>query len=217
MNKIVFAFFLLIQSNFIVNAEMIDTNAFGSLNIHNVYGNKYINDNEVYVYRIADINYNGEFQYTDEFKISNSLDNLSSSDWHSLALVLDNYIQVNHISYLDKCITNNEGFCDIDNLKVGLYLVASEDVIDGDYKYSSNPSLISIPNYDGGDNNYLYDINVYLKSEKKYIKKDENSNLGNNNVPQTLDRIYNYLLGFILSLIIVVVLFKIVKKLRKRL
>ena len=208
MRKIIrYIFVIILLFPVMVFGEEIDVNEKGSINIFYRYGDINISKSNIYLYKIANVNNRGEFTYTDEYELEDDLEVTTASEWNDKAINIDKYIIDNDINYLDSCVSDDNGECSFDNLEVGLYLIKTSEVIIGDYKYLSSPSLVSVPNYNEIDYVNMYDIDVVLKSEAEYIEKPKDDSENNDNtVPFTMDMIYNYLTVFGISLIAIVLI-----------
>ena len=189
-----------------VKAEEIDINRKGNIIINNIYGNKPITGSDIHIYKVANVNNEDKFTYLSDYTLEDSLEVTSSSDWNDLATKIKNNIDINKINYINECKTNDEGKCSLSNLSVGLYLVTASEVTIGDYQYMSNPTLIAIPNHNEMDNSLMYDLDVFLKVESKTTKIDniDNKETTINVVPKTMDKVYTYLIIFIVSVMMIV-------------
>ena len=217
-----YLFLLLLICPIYTYAEEIDINKVGKFNMKYFYGTKGI-DGEIKIYKVANINKDAKFTFTSEYSLEDSLEVDTASKWNELAQKISNYIKENNINESKKC-TTQEGTCQLSDLGVGLYLVTSSEVTEGNYTYSTSPSLISMPNYNELDKVYVYDQDIILKTEAKNIKNtsnEENNNSNNNNntknvVPKTIDNIYEYLIIFIVSIVVVVLIILYINKLKKK-
>lgn len=216
-----YLFLLLIVLPLNVKAEEIDISKIGSFKFNYFYKEKAL-DGEIKLYKIATIDTNGKYNYTSDYKLEDSLEIDSISQLNNLALKINNYIDDNNIKELDSCKPQN-GQCQISNLNTGLYLVTSSEVTDINYIYKVSPTLIAIPNYNELDKVYIYDEDIILKTEAKAINVDNNTNTASNNnsnsnskIPKTMDKVYNYLLIFIVSIAIMIVLVFYINNLRKK-
>ena len=237
--KILLLFFLLLVP-LGIKAEGIDISSTGSINITYKYGNNSITDADIYIYKVANVDANGKYTYLDNYNISEGFDNMTASKWNDLAISVSEYIKDNNINYDNTCKTDSNGVCKINNLGVGLYLIVAEEKEIDNYRYTTSPSFVAIPNYNDIDNSYIYDNDVALKTESKLINpesdvtnednkdnKDNKDNNGNNNnsnnsnknvsnVPMTIDNVYNYVVVFVISLFIIVFICIYIKKVRKK-
>lgn len=201
-----------------VKAEEIDINRKGNIIINNIYGNKPITGSDIHIYKVANVNNEDKFTYLSDYTLEDSLEVTSSSDWNDLATKIKNNIDINKINYINECKTNDEGKCSLSNLSVGLYLVTASEVTIGDYQYMSNPTLIAIPNHNEMDNSLMYDLDVFLKVESKTTKIDniDNKETTINVVPKTMDKVYTYLIIFIVSVMMIVMVSLYIKNLGKK-
>ena len=219
MKKILkYLFLLLLICPIYTYAEEIDMNKVGKFNMKYFYGTKGITG-EIKIYKVANINADAKYTFTSEYSLEDSLEVDTASKWNELAQKISNYIKENNINELKKC-TTQEGVCQLNDLGVGLYLVTSSEVTEGNYTYNTSPTLISMPNYNELDKVYVYDQDIILKTEAKNIKNT--SNEGNNNnktttvVPKTIDNVYEYLIIFIASIVVVILIVFYINKLKKK-
>ena len=211
-----YLFLLLLIYPISIYAEEININKLGSFKISYLYNDKTL-DGDINIYKIANINSNGDFTYLSDYTIEDSLDVDSTSKWNDLANKISKYIKDNNINNLDSCKTQN-GVCEFSNLSTGLYLIIPNEVRDSNYIYNSFPTLISLPNYNELDKVYIYDEDILLKTEAKAITIDtkEETNNTTNVVPKTLDMFYTYLIIFVISIVIIVFVVLYINHLRKK-
>lgn len=108
--------------------------------------------------KVADIE-DGEYHLTDIFKATNiDLNNIKTSN--ELELVAQKLTKIASPDH--ELVTDKDGYCNINDLDVGVYLFYPEDTS----KYDQiTPFIISIPTYSDSDKMMLYDINVIPKHE----------------------------------------------------
>lgn len=216
MKKFVYILLFFLFIPLYVKADTIDLNKQGSLNVVYKYSDVVLSNSKVYIYKIANYDSNLEFKYLDDFKLEDSLNNDSSSEWNELAIKIKKYISDNKINYLKTCTINDNGNCKIDNLDSGLYLVTADNYLDEEYEYSSSPSLIAVPNYNKIDDTYIYKIDMILKTDAKKVKVDTNINNDKKNndkiLPKTVDNIYLYVGMCVISLLIIVLVLVLSKR-----
>lgn len=121
-------------------------------------------DLPVRLYQIATVS--KDFQYTpcDAYSPYNlSLNGIESSDeWDAIRTTLEARIVSDEISADFNGNTDENGKITFDNLKPGLYLVASDTIIREDYTCVFKSSLISLPHIDS-QGNLLYEISASPK------------------------------------------------------
>lgn len=180
-------------------------------------------DTTVYLYRIANSNDQGVFTYIDSYQdFELDINSLKSTEWQNYANTLSNYIKTNNISYNEQILTGTNGSYEFKNLNQGLYLLLFDKVTKNNSTYTSVPTLISIPNVDDATKTYVYDITVNNKVEETVVEPttmppttEPTTKASIVEVPQTSDNIMVYIVIFIVSLIILLIigiyLFKIKK------
>lgn len=132
-----------------IESAGIDTSKKGSITIINwEYDGTNFN-----LYKIADLNDDMQFQYTDVYKdvakdIDISLENeteLTADKWMKDANKLLNVIETNNIKP-DDSYTTKQNTLTFNNLSFGLYLLKGDSVKIGNKTVTSQPCLISVPN-----------------------------------------------------------------------
>lgn len=122
------------------------------------------------LYKIADLNDDMQFAYTDTYKdvakdIDISLENeteLTADKWMQDANKLLEVIQKNDIQP-DYTTKTNNGSCIFSNLPIGLYLLKGDKVKIGNKTVTSQPCIISIPNRVVVTDPWKYDITTEVK------------------------------------------------------
>ena len=218
MKKVLIYIFLLLMINpAIITAAEVDIGKNSSISVYYKYDDKNISNSEIKLYKVATIDTSGKYTYLDNYSLEDSLDIDTASRWNDLASKVGNYIENNNIEYLKKCTTDNNGKCNFNDLETGLYLVTSSEVIEDNYIYKSAPTFVSIPTYNELDNNYIYDLDVMLKTEMKAINVDTATESKIENVvPKTVDNVFIYSLVFGISIVVIVSVVIYIKKLKKK-
>ena len=133
-----------------------------------------------------------------------------------LALRLSEQVEKNKIVSYDVKTTDENGRVAFENLPLGLYLIKVEEVTKGDYEYLSSPMLITLPNFDEVENDYITEIETVIKTEKRKTPKPPVEKPSSN--PYTYDVIMKYVIAFgvsaIVLLFLIYVLFRTKKKTR---
>lgn len=217
-NKIVLFLVLLLLSTNNVYAINVDTTKKGSLNIKATYSEKVLNNANIYLYHVADMNENAEFTYTKDFEGNKEIKDYKTSEWNELALSLDKHINEKNLKPIITQITDETGTTNIENLTSGLYLIKMDPITEENYQYQSSPSLISVPTYNEMTKEYIYDVQVMVKTESKFIgatDPEEKPNVPSTDknttkAPNTYDNIMKYIILFTLSIIgiIVIILYR---------
>lgn len=152
-----------------VYAISINTSKRGELTMIYKYSSKVISDANIKLYKVAKYSSTGTLSYETEFDLTDSLEFETASQLNDLATKVNTYINEHGIEPKKECTTNDEGECTISNVSVGMYLLVAETKTIGNYKYSSGPYLIGVPNYDYMNNVLIYDIDVFLKTEAECL------------------------------------------------
>ena len=202
-----------------VNAIDNKENITGSISGKYIYENRVFKDKDIYLYNIADLNEDYKFDYLEKYQEFNvDINSIPKDNWKDYLDKILEYITNNNIGYDYNIKTDESGIFSFKDLQPGLYVLMADEEKDSLYKYSTNISLISIPNLDVVTNEYLYDQTIEMKIEKEIIEKptEKTTNkkpTGNIDVPQTSDNILFYIIMFVVSLILLIsiIIFYILK------
>jgi len=228
-NKVVLFLLLLLLSINNVYAINVDTTKKGKLNIKATYSEKVLSNAKINLYHVADMNENAEFTYTKDFegnkeikeyKPKNLVGLVSTKrpyidgEWNELALSLDKHINEKKITPIITKTTDESGLTNIENLTSGLYLIKMDPITEENYQYQSSPSLISVPTYNEMTKEYIYDVQVMVKTESKFIGTTDNeekpsvpsTDKDTTKAPNTYDNIMKYIILFTLSIIGIIVI-----------
>ena len=206
MKKIIYLIFTIIISFTFVSVDAIDITKKGEITGEYTYGDVIISDTDVYLYKVGDLDTDGNLTYNNEFStFTDNIYGLNASEYKELVNKVNKHIKDNNINYMKKTTTDNHGLFKFDDLIVGLYLVRIDDkVISNKYTYTSSPLLITIPTYDEVRLEDNYNVLAVLKASES-IKEEE--------TPKTFDPIVNYLiLGGISRVIIIGIVVYMVKR-----
>lgn len=207
MKKLNYLLFTVLISFIFISVDAIDITKKGEITGEYTYGDKIISDATAYLYKVGDLDTDGNFTYGDEFNtFTDNINNLNASEYKALVDKVNKHITDNNINYIKTTNTDSHGLFKFDDLIVGVYLVKIDDkIIDEKYTYSSSPLLISVPTYDEVRLEENYNVLAVLKATES-IKEEE--------IPKTFDPIVNYIITGVISLIIVVgiVIYFVVKK-----
>lgn len=162
---------LLFSVNAFANSA-IDTDKNTSLNILFSYEGENIEGVKCDLYKVAEIDAYGNFVISDVFlKYGVSLEQETSEQWRALAETLSQYIQRDSIPCIDQKITDSSGKVSFKGLSVGLYLVYGHKYTEGDFSYTPEAILISLPNLDeNGD--WVYDVSIKCKGEGLILQEE---------------------------------------------
>ena len=195
-----------------VFADEVDMDKKGSIKIHYSYSDTTISGGMARLYKVAVSQQDGKFSYVDDYHLSDSLDVETASEWNDLAVKINDYITTNHVKELYSCEIKDNDDCLFQNLDVGLYLVTVASVVKGEYEYSSSPTLIALPTYNETNQNYMYDIDSFMKVKAKAIHVDNNTPL----VPKTIDEHDTYFITFVVSIVVILLVVLYIYILRKK-
>ena len=197
MKKIIYLIFTIIISFTFVSVDAIDITKKGEITGEYTYGDVIISDTDVYLYKVGDLDTDGNLTYNNEFStFTDNIYGLNASEYKELVSKVNKHIKDNNINYMKKTTTDNHGLFKFDDLIVGLYLVRIDDkVISNKYTYTSSPLLITIPTYDEVRLEDNYNVLAVLKASES-IKEEE--------TPKTFDPIVNYLILGGISLVIII-------------
>lgn len=197
MKKIIYLIFTVIISFTFISIDAIDITKKGEITGEYTYGDVIISDTDVYLYKVGDLDTDGNLTYNNEFNtFTDNIYGLNASEYKELVNKVNKHIKDNNINYMKKTTTDNHGLFKFDDLIVGLYLVKIDDkVISNKYTYTSNPLLITIPTYDEVRLEDNYNVLAVLKASES-IKEEE--------TPKTFDPIVNYLILGGMSLVIII-------------
>ncbi|MCI7083130.1 MAG: hypothetical protein MR938_00270 [Tenericutes bacterium] len=211
MKKFNYLLFTVLISFMFISVDAIDITKKGEITGEYTYGDKIISDATAYLYKVGDLDTDGNFTYRDEFNtFTDNINNLNASEYKALVDKVNKHITDNNIDYIKTTNTDSHGLFKFDDLVVGVYLVKIDDkIIDEKYTYSSSPLLISVPTYDEVRLEENYNVLAVLKATES-IKEEE--------IPKTFDSIVNYIIIGVVSFIIVVgiVIYFVVKKESKK-
>ncbi len=150
-------------------APKIDTNRGISISLKYEYNGTPISNVRFNVYKVADMQSNGSFVATQDFsRYSVSFDNLSSENLKSLSDTLSAYIMRDNITPISSSVTGDEGFAAFRFAKkqtAGLFLIIGEKKKVGNFVYTPETLLISLPTLSDDGKTYLYDVVAVPKSE----------------------------------------------------
>lgn len=213
-NKVVLFLLLLLLSINNVYAINVDTTKKGKLNIKATYSEKVLSNAKINLYHVADMNENAEFTYTKDFEGNKEIKEYKTSEWNELALSLDKHINEKKLTPIITKTTDESGLTNIENLTSGLYLIKMDPITEENYQYQSSPSLISVPTYNEMTKEYIYDVQVMVKTESKFIGTTDNeekpsvpsTDKDTTKAPNTYDNIMKYIILFTLSIIGIIVI-----------
>lgn len=211
MKKVVSSFFLFLSilsfGVLNVKADNIDSSRTSSLAVTYQYDTVMLSNVDVSLYYLASVDATGVFQFTDDYlDVAFDTTNISSSDLTLQAEIIENYISSHQLQATSFLKTNQNGVANFSNLVPGLYMVAVDSKIVGDYRYDASPTIVSIPILEDGT--YQYDVQMNIKTEREELEQEITppGGMDNNNemVPNTLDNIYLYIVLLVISIIVII-------------
>lgn len=155
----------------VMAAENVDTGKTVNLNIHFLNGTIPFENVEFRLYRVADMDANGVFTLTEEFRESGvKPDATDDAGLQEMAGILTDYIasgkngstDANGIEPDYKGVTDENGTVSLSGMPVGFYFVEGDKCEAGDDSVMPVPFLVSLPNKAGGSD-WLYDVEVTCK------------------------------------------------------
>lgn len=161
-------FFLLIAMILPVTAfarGSVDIDHPASLNVSCTHNGSPLSGVSFDLYKIADIDAYGRYTIADAFSgYSFSLDQETADGWRALAATIVQYAQRDNIPGLHQGTTDDLGNISFDDLSVGMYLVYGHRYTHGDFVYTPDPFLVSLPSLDKNDD-WFYDVEANCKGK----------------------------------------------------
>lgn len=147
-------------------AEKVDVNADVSLSIDFTAEGKSVSGAPFSIYKIAKLEEDGSLTTEKTFE-SYPID---LSDPEGLAVALKGFLLRDRISPLDSGKTDKNGSLTFPTersvkMKPGLYLVLGERFSDGEYNYTVEPFVVTLP-FEGSDKKLSYSVNAEPKFER---------------------------------------------------
>ena len=130
------------------------------------------------IYRAASVDETGELTACRDFS-SFDFDIRGKNDeaWRALAATLESYVQRRELSPADTGKTGKDGTLSFPTkgkkLSAGLYLVTGERHEQGGYFYDAEPFFVLLPIQDTQRNEWVYDVEASVKSDKTPVPKDD--------------------------------------------
>ena len=126
------------------------------------------------LYRVADVDAYGVFTLSGDFAdYPVDVNGLESAQWRALTETLAGYARRDALAPLDSGLTDRSGALTFptaasDTLRPGLYLVTGQSVSDGQFVYTPEPFLVSLPSPDQAADRWQYDVTA----EPKHTRSD---------------------------------------------
>lgn len=118
------------------------------------------------VYRIAEMDANGNFAAVAPFKeYTVNMNPTADSDWITLAGTLEGYVQRDKVIPTANGKTDPSGVMELTHLKQGLYLVIGHRHTQDGYIYETAPFVIHLPTRSEETGEWIYDTEVMPKHD----------------------------------------------------
>lgn len=126
------------------------------------------------LYRVADTSEFAEFTLSGDFKdYPVKLDGLDNAGWQAAANTLAGYAAADGLTPLDSGVTDRNGLLTFPTgegtLTPGLYLVVGWRHTAGNYVYTPEPFLISLPNRAADEDQWTYQVEVEPKFDRTQL------------------------------------------------
>lgn len=139
-------------------AASIDVDRTGSLSIRYAHDGAPVSGARFDLWRVADVDADGAFTLSGDFAgCPVQLTGLSGGSWRALAETLAAYAARGAFAPLLSGETDADGTLRFAPLRTGLYLVTGQPFSDGQYVYTAEPFLVSLPSPDGDGWRYALD------------------------------------------------------------
>lgn len=140
-----------------------------------VYGDLPVSNMEIHLYRISEMDINGELHVCSEYEsYAEDLDIRGRNDsaWQMMAEVM--YHDLLNTPHQPACVMNTDhsGIAVSDDLKQGLYLVTGKNTELNDSVYSLLPFFVMLPQQNTAENKWDYEVSVHAKMEQSPVLKD---------------------------------------------
>lgn len=150
---------------------------------------------EIKLYKVADINVQGEYKAVGAFQSMDFSDVSSetlAAEWEEKAMSAK--ALVTETMEETEVLTLKNGTAVASNLETGLYLVDAQQTLSDTYQYDFKPYLISLPNnyyYSTQNDDWVYDL---VGSNAIGLKPEKTDRFGDLVIEKTLD-VYNETIG----------------------
>lgn len=174
-STIIFLLLLLLPAK-VRAAGAIDRNAPVSLTISAQYGDLSLEGMKFYAYQISSMEETGELTVNDRYETEREeLDIRGKNDsaWAKMAERLERKILLERTILEDATAeTDEKGVAVFSGLSQGLYLIRAEGVEQQGYVYTSSAFLAVLPEQDGKENEWNYQVVVHAKPERSPVTAD---------------------------------------------
>ena len=152
--------------------DTVDTERSNSLTVECAYDGNPLSGVVFSLYKVADIDAYGRYTITDAFSdYSVSLGQETVEGWRTLAQTIAPYALRDKIPTIQQETTDFSGHASFAELSAGVYLAYGHRYTSGDFVYTPEPFLVSLPSLDKNDE-WLYDVEANCKGEG-YINPPE--------------------------------------------
>ena len=143
--------------------DEIDTTSPVTLAVEFLSGSK-ISGMEFRAYKVANMNLNVTFEFTEEFSGYNITMARNQAGYRAMAETLASYIERDGIEPCKIAVTDETGRADFGTLERGLYLVMAPRYVSEEQKMANvvTPCLVALPNSIDGEK-WMYDVTVSPK------------------------------------------------------
>lgn len=151
----------------------IDVGREGSLAVSYRAGDVAVAGATVEVRRVADVTPSGAADLIDPYtSYGVTLDNDDAAGWRAAAQALSGYAARDGLPADASAATDASGSVSFAHLEPGMYLVTSDAVEQGGFRYAQEPALVMVPQL-AEDGRWLYDASVVLKVEAEQLPTDD--------------------------------------------
>lgn len=179
--------FIIIFPQQVFAAASIEQNQSVRVTIRYEYDKEPISETAFDMYYVAEVSDSNEFILAEDFKdypvVINGRD---SSEWQETANRLYRYVQREHILPCSSKMTDQSG-CAVfstegEGLRQGLYMIVGHAQTKGDYVYTPQTIMVSLPAYDFTEDSWSYDVSVEPKCSRNDKKTEDYNDSTKKNV-----------------------------------
>ena len=151
------------------------------------YDKEPISDTVFDMYYVADVSDSNEFITAEDFKdYPAAINGRDSSEWQETANRLYRYVQREHISPCSSKMTDQRG-CAVfstegEGIRQGLYRIVGHEQTKGDYVYTPQIMMVSLPSYDFTEASWIYDVSIEPKCSRNNKKTEDYNDNANENI-----------------------------------
>ena len=150
----------------------IDVEKDASLTIKFTYDGEAIPGADFDIYRVAKVSKSGTFTLVGDFKdYKVAVNDLTTRQWDRLAETLSGYVKLDDLEAYDSGTTDRNGRLEFEDLPTGLYLVIGHRCEIGDYTYTAEPFLVSLPDYTADKSDWDYTVTARPKPDRDELEE----------------------------------------------